>query len=107
MALRTGEPLGLQRACQAPRNAITLRTVVGCGDTPQSDAAIDAVGDFEEQRQRVLRHGERAVSGHIADGDTPFAGGSDVHHVIARGCDQNQAKPGKAIEDFGRDAHFV
>ncbi|MBS5327907.1 MAG: acetylxylan esterase [Atopobium sp.] len=25
-------------------NATTLRTVVGCGDTPQSDAAIDAVG---------------------------------------------------------------
>ena len=25
-------------------NATTLRTVVGCGDTPQSDTAIDAVG---------------------------------------------------------------
>ena len=25
-------------------NATTLRSVVGCGDTPQSDAAIDAVG---------------------------------------------------------------
>ena len=25
-------------------NATTLRAVVGCGDTPQSDAAIDAVG---------------------------------------------------------------
>lgn len=25
-------------------NATTLRTVVGCGDTPQSDAAIDSVG---------------------------------------------------------------
>ena len=25
-------------------NATTLRTVVGCGDTPQSDAAIDVVG---------------------------------------------------------------
>ena len=25
-------------------NATTLRTIVGCGDTPQSDAAIDAVG---------------------------------------------------------------
>ena len=27
-----------------PDNATTLRTVVGCGDTPQSDAAIDVVG---------------------------------------------------------------
>lgn len=66
-----------------------------------------AVGDFEEQRQRVLRHGERAVSGHIADGDTPFAGGGDVHDIITRGGDQNQAESGKTIEDFGRDTHFV
>ena len=46
-----------------------------------------AVGDFEEQGKRVLCHGERAVSGHVADGDPTFAGGDDVHHVIARGGD--------------------
>ena len=66
-----------------------------------------AVGDFEEQRQRVLRHGERAVSGYVADGDPTFAGGGDVHHVISRSGDQNQAESGKTIEDFGRDAHLV
>ena len=66
-----------------------------------------AVGDFEEQGEGVLRHGERAVSWYVADGDPTFAGGDDVHHIIARGGDQNQVKPGKTIEDFGRDAHFV
>ena len=66
-----------------------------------------AVGDFEEQGEGVLRHGERAVSGHIADGNPTFAGGDDVHHIIARGGDQNQAESGKTIEDFGRDAHLV
>ena len=66
-----------------------------------------AVGDFEEQGEGVLRHGERAVGGHIADGDPTFAGGDDVHHIIARGGDQNQAESGKPVEDFGRDAHFV
>ena len=55
----------------------------------------------------MLRHGERAVCGYIADGNPTFAGGDDVHHVIARGGDQNQAESGKAIEDFGRDAHLV
>ena len=66
-----------------------------------------AVGDFEEQGEGVLRHGERAVSGHIADGDTPFAGGGHVHDVITGGGDQNQAEPGETVENFGRDAHFV
>ena len=55
----------------------------------------------------MLRHGERAVSGHVADGDPTFVGGGHVHHVIARGGDQNQAEPGKTVENFGRDAHFV
>ena len=66
-----------------------------------------AVGDFEEQGEGVLRHSKRAVSGYVADGDTTFAGGGHVHHIITRGGDQNQAEPGKTIEDFGRDAHLV
>ena len=66
-----------------------------------------AVGDFEEQGEGVLRHGERAICGHIADGDSTFAGGGHVYHIIARGGHQNQAELGETVEDFGRDAHFV
>ena len=55
-------------------NATTLRTVVGCGDTPQSDAAIDAVGLFDSACAAELVHVPALIGTALLDQSAPTEG---------------------------------
>jgi acetyl xylan esterase len=55
-------------------NATTLRTVVGCGDTPQSDAAIDAVGLFDSACAAELVHVTALIGTALLDQSAPTEG---------------------------------
>ena len=55
-------------------NATTLRTVVGCGDTPQSDAAIDAVGLLDSACAAELVHVPALIGTALLDQSAPTEG---------------------------------
>ena len=55
-------------------NATTLRTVVGCGDTPQSDAAIDAVGLLDSACAAELVRVPALIGTALLDQCTPTEG---------------------------------
>ena len=55
-------------------NATTLRTVVGCGDTPQSDAAIDAVGLLDSACAAELVRVPALISTALLDQSAPTEG---------------------------------
>lgn len=55
-------------------NATTLRTVVGCGDTPQSDAAIDAVGLLDSACAAELVHVPVLIGTALLDQSAPTEG---------------------------------
>ena len=55
-------------------NATTLRTVVGCGDTPQSDAAIDAVGLFDSACAAELVRVPALIGTALLDQSAPTEG---------------------------------
>ena len=55
-------------------NATTLRTVVGCGDTPQSDAAIDAVGLLDSACAAELVRVPALVGTALLDQSAPSEG---------------------------------
>lgn len=55
-------------------NATTLRTVVGCGDTPQSDAAIDAVGLLDSACAAELAHVPALIGTALLDQIAPTEG---------------------------------
>ena len=55
-------------------NATTLRTVVGCGDTPQSDAAIDAVGLLDSACEAELVHVPALIGTALLDQSAPTEG---------------------------------
>ncbi|MBF0918691.1 MAG: acetylxylan esterase [Atopobium sp.] len=52
-------------------NATTLRTVVGCGDTPHSDAAIDAVGLLDSACAAELVHVPALIGTALLDQSAP------------------------------------
>lgn len=55
-------------------NATTLRSVVGCGDTPQSDAAIDAVGLLDSACAAELVRVPALISTALLDQSAPTEG---------------------------------
>ena len=55
-------------------NATTLRTVVGCGDTPQSDTAIDAVGLLDSACAAELVHVPALIGTALLDQSAPTEG---------------------------------
>ena len=55
-------------------NATTLRTVVGCGDTPQSDAAIDAVGLLDSACAAELVYVPALIGTALLDQSAPTEG---------------------------------
>ena len=55
-------------------NATTLRSVVGCGDTPQSDAAIDAVGLLDSACAAELVHVPALIGTALLDQSAPTEG---------------------------------
>ena len=55
-------------------NATTLRAVVGCGDTPQSDAAIDAVGLLDSACAAELVHVPALIGTALLDQSAPTEG---------------------------------
>ena len=55
-------------------NATTLRTVVGCGDTPQSDAAIDVVGLLDSACAAELVHVPALIGTALLDQSAPTEG---------------------------------
>lgn len=55
-------------------NATTLRTVVGCGDTPQSDAAIDAVGLLDSACAAELVRVPALIGTALLDQSAPTVG---------------------------------
>ena len=55
-------------------NATTLRAHVGCGDTPQSDAAIDAVGLFDSACAAELVHVPALIGTALLDQSAPTEG---------------------------------
>jgi len=55
-------------------NATTLRGVVGCGDTPQSDAAIDAVGLLDSACAAELVHVPALIGTALLDQSAPTEG---------------------------------
>lgn len=55
-------------------NATTLRTVVGCGDTPQSDAAIDAVGLLDSACAAELVRVSALIGTALLDQSAPTEG---------------------------------
>ena len=55
-------------------NATTLRTVVGCGDTPQSDAAIDAVGFLDSACAAELVRVPALIGTALLDQSAPTEG---------------------------------
>ena len=55
-------------------NATTLRSVVGCGDTPQSDAAIDAVGLFDSACAAELVRVPALIGTALLDQSAPTEG---------------------------------
>jgi len=55
-------------------NATTLRTVVGCGDTPQSDAAIDAVGLLDSACAAELVRAPALIGTALLDQSAPTEG---------------------------------
>ena len=55
-------------------NATTLRTVVGCGDTPQSDTAIDAVGLLDSACAAELVRVSALIGTALLDQSAPTEG---------------------------------
>ena len=55
-------------------NATTLRSVVGCGDTPQSDAAIDAVGLLDSACAAELMRVPALIGTALLDQSAPTEG---------------------------------
>ena len=55
-------------------NATTLRTVVGCGDTPQSDAAIDVVGLLDSACAAALVRVPALIGTALLDQSAPTEG---------------------------------
>ena len=55
-------------------NATTLRTVVGCGDTPQSDTAIDAVGLLDSACAAELVRAPALIGTALLDQSAPTEG---------------------------------
>ena len=55
-------------------NATTLRAVVGCGDTPQSDAAIDAVGLLDSACAAELVRVPALIGSALLDQSAPTEG---------------------------------
>ena len=55
-------------------NATTLRTVVGCGDNPQSDAAIDAVGLLDSACAAELLRVPALIGTALLDQSAPTEG---------------------------------
>ena len=64
-------------------NATTLRTVVGCGDTPQSDAAIDAVGLLDSACAAELVRVPVLIGTALQDQSAPTEGTFALYNRIA------------------------
>lgn len=64
-------------------NATTLRTVVGCGDTPQSDAAIDAVGLLDSACAAELVRVPALIGTALLDQSAPTEGTFALYNRIA------------------------
>ena len=67
----------------------------------------DAVAEFEDEGEDVLRDGCRAIGWHIADSDPAGAGGGDVHHIVARGQHADKAERGQSGDGFRGERRFV
>ena len=64
-------------------NATTLRGVVGCGDTPQSDAAIDAVGLLDSACAAELVRVPALIGTALLDQSAPTEGTFALYNRIA------------------------
>ena len=64
-------------------NATTLRTVVGCGDTPQSDAAIDAVGLLDSTCAAELVRVPALIGTALLDQSVPTEGTFALYNRLA------------------------
>ena len=64
-------------------NATTLRTVVGCGDTPQSDAAIDAVGLLDSACAAELVRVPALIGTALLDQSAPTEGTFALYNRLA------------------------
>ena len=64
-------------------NATTLRAVVGCGDTPQSDAAIDAVGLLDSACAAELVRVPALIGTALLDQSTPTEGTFALYNRLA------------------------
>ena len=64
-------------------NATTLRAVVGCGDTPQSDAAIDAVGLLDSACAAELVRVPALIGTALLDQSAPTEGTFALYNRIA------------------------
>lgn len=64
-------------------SATTLRTVVGCGDTPQSDAAIDAVGLLDSACAAELVRVPALIGTALLDQSAPTEGTFALYNRIA------------------------
>lgn len=64
-------------------NATTLRAVVGCGDTPQSDAAIDAVGLLDSACAAELIRVPALIGTALLDQSAPTEGTFALYNRLA------------------------
>ena len=64
-------------------NATILRAVVGCGDTPQSDAAIDAVGLLDSACAAVLVRVPALIGTALLDQSAPTEGVFALYNRLA------------------------
>ena len=64
-------------------NATTLRSVVGCGDTPQSDAAIDAVGLLDSACAAELVRVPVLIGTALLDQSAPTEGTFALYNRLA------------------------
>ena len=64
-------------------NATTLRTVVGCGDTPQSDVAIDAVGLLDSACAAELVRVPALIGTALLDQSAPTEGTFALYNRLA------------------------
>ena len=64
-------------------NATTLRAVVGCGDTPQSDAAIDAVGLLDSACAAELVRVPALIGTALLDQSAPTEGTFALYNRLA------------------------
>ena len=64
-------------------NATTLRAVVGCGDTPQSDAAIDAVGLLDSVCAAELIRVPALIGTALLDQSAPTEGTFALYNRLA------------------------